>query len=133
VIHPFRELVLTELASRKLRSRVILRLARAAPERHLAQLGDLAEDALRAAARQSSSAEQRRRVVRLLGRLDNLESTPEQLRLLRAVEALEIIGTPEARRVLMHLAGGAARARLSVEAKAALGRLRLADGREANR
>jgi WD40 repeat protein len=106
---------------------------RDAAERRLARLGELAENALRAVVREGIDLERRRRAERLLGRLDNLESTPERLRMLRAVEALEIIGTPGARRVLMHLAGGAARARLSVEAKAALDRLRLADEREGMR
>jgi WD40 repeat protein len=96
-------------------------------ERELARLAEQAGPALRAAARQPRSAEQRRRLLRLLERLDNPESTPGQLRALRAVEVLETIGTPDARQVLATLAGGATRARLSVEAKAALERLRLAD------
>lgn len=50
-------------------------------------------------------------------------SSPVQLQLLRAVEVLEQIDTPEARRLLAELAQGAAAARLTQEAKAALERL----------
>jgi hypothetical protein len=45
------------------------------------------------------------------------------LRSVRAAEVLERIGTPEARRLLGQLATGAAEARLTREAKAALKRL----------
>jgi hypothetical protein len=106
---------------------------RDAAHRKLAQLAEQAEDALRTAARRPLSAEQGRRLARLLGGIDNPEASPQQLRALRAVEVLEAIGTPEARRVLAMLAGGTARARLSVEAKEALGRLRLANGTDTQR
>src|SRR5262249_34826307 len=55
---------------------------RAAAERELAELAEQAEPALRAAARRPGSAEQRRRVLRLLARIDNPESAPEHLRAL---------------------------------------------------
>jgi hypothetical protein len=51
------------------------------------------------------------------------ETVPERLQALRAVEVLERIGTPEARKVLETLATGAPAARLTREAKASLGRL----------
>jgi hypothetical protein len=49
--------------------------------------------------------------------------TVEQLRLIRAVETLERIGTPEARQVLRTLAQGATGALPTCEADAALNRL----------
>jgi hypothetical protein len=45
------------------------------------------------------------------------------LRLLRAVEALEHVGTPEARQLLEALSRGAREARLTREAQASLRRL----------
>jgi len=65
--------------------------------------------------------ETRRRVETLLQKLTPPLSTPEQLRSVRAVEALERIGTPEARCLLKCLAGGAAGDRLTQDAHAALG------------
>ena len=47
----------------------------------------------------------------------------EVLRAVRAVWVLELTGTPAARQVLQKLAGGAPQARLTREARAALGRL----------
>ncbi len=92
---------------------------RAAEE--LAKLDRLAEPALRKALAGQPSLEMRRRVQQLLERLAAVPSSA-QLRLLRAVETLEHIGTPEARQVLEKLAGGAAEARLTQEAKASLRR-----------
>ena len=55
--------------------------------------------------------------------IDNLTHRSDALRMVRAVEVLEDIGTPEARAVLEHLAAGVAEARRTREAKAALARL----------
>jgi WD40 repeat protein len=52
--------------------------------------------------------------------------TPEDLRAVRAVEAAEWMGTPEAVRLLEGWAGGAGEARLTTEAKAAVGRVQKA-------
>jgi dipeptidyl aminopeptidase/acylaminoacyl peptidase len=69
------------------------------------------------------STEVRRRVEQLLAKLDNPVPSPEVLRALRAVGVLEWIGTAEARRVLERATQGAAEARQTREAKAALERL----------
>jgi RNA polymerase sigma factor (sigma-70 family) len=87
--------------------------------RALAELGPGAEPLLREAARKAASAEVRVRVLRILGGLD-----ADLRRSGRAVEMLEMIGTPQARRMLGELARGAAGAGLTRDAAAALGRLR---------
>jgi WD40 repeat protein len=79
--------------------------------------------ALRKALEQSPSAEVRRRLKLLLERLERPVTAPQRLRDLRALAVLESIGGAEARAVLHKLAGGAAGARLTEEAKAALARL----------
>jgi hypothetical protein len=95
--------------------------ARESATKQLSELGELAEPALRVALNDKPSAEKRRRLEDLLKRLD-ASNSPELLRGLRAVEVLESFGTPEARQVLQTLAEGAAEARLTREAKAALER-----------
>jgi WD40 repeat protein len=93
--------------------------------RELARRGTLVEGDLRAALRKPNSAEQRERIEGLLARLDvAVPPAGDELRALRAVWLLERIGTPEAKKVLEALAGGAAGARVTGAAKAALGRLR---------
>jgi hypothetical protein len=89
--------------------------------KQLSELSDLAESALRAAQNDKLSLEKRRRVEDLLKRLDASVS-PELLRGVRAVEVLESLDTSEARQVLQTLAKGAAQARLTREANAALKR-----------
>jgi hypothetical protein len=89
----------------------------------LARHGNTAEDALRQALAKEPSAEVRRRANALLVRLKTGEVSPELLATVRAVEVLERAATPEARRVLDKLTGGAPGTRLTREAKAALGRL----------
>jgi hypothetical protein len=75
-----------------------------------------------AALKAEKELEARRRLEKLLagyrGRLG-----PTALRELRSLEVLERLRTPAARRLLERLAGGNPDARLSVEAKAALGRM----------
>jgi RNA polymerase sigma factor (sigma-70 family) len=91
--------------------------------RELAALGDLAEPALRKALAADPAPETRRRLAALLDRLDGRKSSPEIARQIRAVEALEAIGDPAARRLLQRLAAGPVGTRLQQEAKASLGRL----------
>jgi RNA polymerase sigma factor (sigma-70 family) len=86
--------------------------------RELENLGDVALPALLKAQTEPTSLEARRRIERLLSRIDKASRQE-----LRAVEVLERIGTPEAKQLLQKLAAGAPGARLTCEAKAALERL----------
>jgi WD40 repeat protein len=80
------------------------------------------EDALRRALDDQPSVEARRRIEELLSRAGGV--TEETLTEVRAVETLERIGTPEARRALEELAAGGSAARRTREAKESLERLR---------
>jgi WD40 repeat protein len=88
----------------------------------LAKLEGLAEPALRKALSGQPSPEMRRRIGQLLEQLTAISSGVD-LRLLRVVEAVEHIGTLEARELLESLARGAPGARLTRAAQAALRRL----------
>jgi WD40 repeat protein len=89
----------------------------------LSGLADLPEPLLRQTLAHQPSAEVRRQVERLLENRDGVPPSAETLRVLRAVEVLERLATPEARQALQVLAEGAPEARLTREAKAALARL----------
>jgi WD40 repeat protein len=91
--------------------------------RELERLGDLAEPALRRALDGDPSLELRRRAEQLLEKTGGPVTDPDQLRTLRAVEALEHAGTAEARQLLEELARGSAEARQTREARLALQRL----------
>jgi WD40 repeat protein len=93
-------------------------------ERVLQGYREQAVPALTAALKQPQSAEHRARLERLLDQADGVEHTPARVRALRAVEVLERIGSPDARRVLERLAGGAPLARQTREAQSALDRLK---------
>jgi hypothetical protein len=95
---------------------------RAKATRELERLGDAAGLALRDAQKGNPSPEFRKRVEQLLRKLDD-EPSPERLRAVRAVETLELIGTPEACRLLADLAKGAPEDRLTREARGSLHRL----------
>jgi WD40 repeat protein len=88
--------------------------------RDLAAAGEAARAALEKALAESPSAEVRRRAGGLLLRLDEGAPGPEELRRLRALEALAQIGTPEARQVVERLAKGAPSSKTTQEAKALL-------------
>lgn len=90
--------------------------------KQIEEIGELAKPSLLKALEGKPSLEVRRRIELLLINIEPAHS-PAQLRALRAVEVLEHVGTPEARRVLETLASGAAEARLTRESKAALARL----------
>ena len=91
----------------------------------LAKLSDAAAEACRKALADRPSPEKRRRLERLLKPLDAEVShpPPQRLRLARCLEVLERIDSPQARGVLTALAGGAAGAWLTQEAKEAAARL----------
>jgi WD40 repeat protein len=78
--------------------------------------------ALEAALEKKPPVEMARRIKILLDRIEDHATTPENLRLLRGVEVLEGIGTPESMAHLESLAKGAPHARLTTFAEAALQR-----------
>jgi hypothetical protein len=98
--------------------------ARSIAHARLRSLGEAARPQLKAAARQPSSAEARKRIAILLANEPAPDPDPEVLRFVRAIRVLEEIGTPEAVALLESLANvGAPSAR---EARDAIERLRRA-------
>jgi len=91
--------------------------------KELADLGRLADGALAKALEGMPSAEVKRRVQALLQKLDGKAADPEQSRLLRAIEVLERLGTPEARDLHGKLAKESTAGVVAWEAKASLERL----------
>jgi len=94
---------------------------REAASKELSAAADTVAGELKKAAAGATSAEQRQRLDRLLKSAG--ETSPDQLRRVRAVEVLERAGTDSAKRLLSDLATGAAAARMTKEATSALGRL----------
>ncbi len=90
---------------------------------NLVRAGEQVVPALQKVLAARPTIETRKRVEELLDKLTGGTLTTEQLRLVRAVEALERAGTAEARRVLEALARGAPGTLTTREAQAALGRL----------
>jgi hypothetical protein len=90
--------------------------------RALREMGTAAEPALRKVYQARPSLEVRLRAGRLLEELARQVLPPEELRAVRAVEALEYCGNAGSRELLETLSRGAPEARLTQEAKAALGR-----------
>ena len=91
--------------------------------KELRAIGDRAAPALRKALSGNASPEATRRLGELLNRLDGTAPSVETVREVRAVEALEAIGSPEARRLLEQLAGGPSGMRMTEEARASVDRL----------
>jgi RNA polymerase sigma factor (sigma-70 family) len=89
----------------------------------LRELADRAAEALDQEARQTSSAEVRQALGTILDSIGTI-MTGEPLRAVRAVEAIEAMGTPDAAGLLAELAGGTPSARLTREAGAACDRRR---------
>jgi hypothetical protein len=92
--------------------------------RELSRSGERAEAAMRRTLKNRPSLEVRKRIELLLDSIESGRLPIETLRVLRAIEALEHIGTSAARRCLESLAKGAAEARPTREAKSALQRMR---------
>ena len=88
----------------------------------LNEIADRAEPLLRKALAKKPSAEAKRRIERALEAAG--PGAPARLREMRAVEVLERVGTPEARKLLDQLAEGAEGAYLTREAKAAIARMK---------
>jgi hypothetical protein len=87
----------------------------------LVEAGEPAVPALEMALKGQPSLETRRRLERLRNLLQG-EPSPDKVRRIRAVQALELAGTPEACSVLRAWAGGAAGHHLTEGARAALAR-----------
>jgi WD40 repeat protein len=90
----------------------------------LAKLEEIAEPWLKKALADNPPLELRRRAEQLLKTLTTTLPTPNKLQAQRGIEALEMIGTPEARSVLERLAAGAVGSEVTRQAQAALDRLR---------
>jgi hypothetical protein len=90
----------------------------------LEALGETALPALTTALGKNPSVEVSKRLEKLIARVQESDLPPNQLRVLRAVEVLESIGSAEAREVFTEMARGAAGARLTEEARLALERLK---------
>ena len=89
----------------------------------LKKIGGAAAPALRKALDSKPPLEVRRRAQSILEEIDRQILPPERLRVLRAIEALEMIGNDDAKAVLKELAKGAAEDQMTEEAKLSLGRL----------
>ena len=97
---------------------------REAASKKLAEFGEGATEGLRGVMGKSPSAEVAGRIETLLAPFAaDKPAAGETLRTLRAIAALERIGTAEAKAVLKDLAGGVAGARMTEAAREALDRL----------
>lgn len=89
----------------------------------LEKLGNLAEPALTQILENKPPLEVRRRVERLLEKIERRGFAPVQLRTLRGIEVLELADTPESRQALASLARQKPQTLLTQEAQAASQRL----------
>lgn len=92
--------------------------------RELATLGPVAEAALSKAQRATPTLEASRRIEALLAGIRSARPAPDQLRVIRAVEVLERIGSREAGDFLRELADGADGAHVTRHARDALERMK---------
>jgi len=98
--------------------------ARERAQTELVALDRLAEPALRKALAGKPTAEAKRLAEEALAQVVGVPEHPDRLREVRAVEALERIGTEEAQKLLEALAAGTPAARLTDEARHAAARLK---------
>jgi WD40 repeat protein len=96
---------------------------REAAKQELDHLGSVAVPRVKAKLAAGVSLELQRRLEIFLARYGTLDLPPEELRARRAVEVLESLGTPAARKLLGELAAGEPTAPLTQEAAASLARL----------
>jgi WD40 repeat protein len=96
---------------------------REAARKELAAAGKFAEPALKDALKNTTSPEVRRSAEELLEKLRDQGYSPQELRLFRSLELLELIGGDDAKQVLAGVASGAKESELTRQAKAALDRL----------
>jgi WD40 repeat protein len=89
----------------------------------LERMGPLAQADLHKALTREPSLEMRKRVERLLEKLQGPITNPETLQALRGIAVLQLIGSPDAQGVLETLARGCPEARLTQEAKIAVERM----------
>jgi hypothetical protein len=94
----------------------------------LEKLGGFAESALRKVLEENPSLEVRRRVEKLLNKLEQGISHPDLLQALRAIAALEQIGTAEAQEVMRMLVKDAVMPRVRQDATSSLDRLAKRNG-----
>jgi len=92
-------------------------------EVELEKLQELAQPALKAALDAKPALEVAKRIDGLLGKLGGTLSGGDKLRAIRAMEALELIGTAEAVEVLKGVAAGAPEARVTQDAQGSIDRL----------
>jgi RNA polymerase sigma factor (sigma-70 family) len=92
--------------------------------KELEALGELAGQHLKQALKENKSLETQMRIQTLVDKLTFRTYSKEQLQLLRAIEALERLNTPESRAVLQRLAAGAPDTLPTYTAAAALRRLK---------
>jgi WD40 repeat protein len=96
---------------------------RAIAIKQLQTVGELALPALQKRLAGQPSLETRRRLEPLLEELTGRNFTPEQVRVIRAIEVLDRVGTPEARKVLERLANGTPGSLTTQHAQMSLDRL----------
>ncbi len=101
---------------------------REAAVKALEKVGGEASALLKQAVEKSPGAEVRKLAAELLGKIDAPAARPDDLKVLRAVEAMENLGTPEARAQLEKWAAGPAGHRVTLEAATALARVKATGG-----